>query len=155
MSTVTFIPWKNQLADLVREPGGVKIVDALDQASKNLETIRESTLTAVDAQIEQIERLCADTGARPADAVKQQIYFLASDIHAVAGVFGLGELGEAALSLCDLVDRFRTLDRWNQAAVDVHLSSFRLLRRPSPNTDRSAVIQNLRRLSEGLAAGAP
>ncbi len=152
MTAATFIAWENRLAKMVREPGGLRIGQALEQAETNLDAIREASLQAMDAQIDELDRLCAEGGRKPADAIKDQMYDLANDVLAVAGAFELGELGQAAFSLCELVDRLRTRGQWNQAAVEVHLSAFRLLRNQEAGADHSSVIQGLRGLTERVAA---
>ncbi len=152
MTAATFIQWENRLTKMVKEPGGVRIGQALDQAGQNLDTIQEECLLAMDGQIEEMEKLCADGGRQPPEEVKNKIYDLSNDVLAVAGAFDLKELGQASFSLCELVDRLRSRARWNQAAVEVHLSAFRLLRQPDPNSDRSSVILGLKGLTDRVAA---
>jgi hypothetical protein len=152
MSAATFIAWENSLSKMVREPGGMKLGDALAQAGRNLEAIQADCLAAMDAHIEEMERLCAEGARQPSDEIKHQIYDLANDVLAVAGSFQLAELGQAAYCLCELVDRLRTCGKWNQAAVEVHLSAFRLLRNPDPDADRSSVVLGLKGLTERVAA---
>ena len=152
MSAATFIAWENRLGKMVKEPGGVRLGDALGQAGKNLDSIQMECLKAMDGQIDQMERLCAEGGRQPPDETKHEIYDLANDVLAVAGSFRLQELGEAAFCLCELVDRLRTRSKWNQAAVEVYLSAFRLLRHPDPGADRSSVILGLRGLTERVAS---
>jgi len=152
MTAATFIAWENRLAKMVKEPGGVRIGQALDQAGQNLDTIQEQCLEAMDAQIDEMERLCAAGGRQAPEDTKNQLYDLGNDVLAVAGAFQLAELGQAAFSLCELVDRLRSRGRWNQAAVEVHLSAFRLLRQPDPDTDRSSVILGLKGLTDRVAA---
>ena len=152
MSAATFIAWENRLGKMVREPGGVRVGQALEQAEHNLEDIQGSCLEAMDLQIEELERLCAEGGRGPPETVKDRIYDLGNDIVAVAGPFQLKELGQAAFSLCELVDRLRTRGKWNQAAIEVHLAAFRLLRQRDPNADRSSIIQGLMGLTDRVAA---
>jgi hypothetical protein len=152
MSAATFIAWENRLSKVVREPGGLRMGEALDQAGKNLDEIQMECLAVMDGQIDEMERLCADGGRQPDDDTKHQIYDLANDVLAVAGSFKLKELGQAAFCLCELVDRLRTCGKWNQAAVEVHLSAFRLLRHPDPGADRSSVVLGLKGLTERVAA---
>jgi hypothetical protein len=147
----TFIAWENRLGKMVKEPGGVRLGEALEQASRNLDDIQMECLRAMDGQIEDMERLCAEGGRHPTDDTKHEIYDLANDVLAVAGSFRLKELGEAAFCLCELVDRLRTSGKWSQPAVEVHLSAFRLLRHPDPGADRSSVVLGLRGLTERIA----
>jgi len=143
MSDATLIPWQNRLAKLIREPGGAKVAEVLKRADENLDAIRAQCLDALDRHLEEITQLRASSGPAPSAAVKDAIYQLASDIHGVAGVFGLEALGEAAFSLCELADRLRRSDRWSQDAVDVHISALRLLRHPEGAGDSAQVLRGL------------
>lgn len=152
MSGAIFVPWKNPLADLTRQPGGVKVSHALAEAAANLEKIRDSCLEAVDAHISELERLCREARGAEDDEVRMAIYHASNDICGVAGVFGLPELGEASICLCELVDRLRSLGKWNGDAIEIHLAALRLLRRPAPGEDRSDVVRGLRKLIDRVAA---
>jgi len=66
----------------------------------------------------------------------------------VAGVFGLGQLGEAAFSLCELVDHLGETGAWSLEPVMVHLSTLRLFRHPDAKLDGVAVLAGLRRVVE-------
>ena len=153
MSAVMRVPWTNRLTKMIREPGGMRVEDALEGAKANLETIREGCLEAVDARLTELDRLHREAGAAPTAELKDAIYAQASDVHSVAGVFGLQELGEAAFSLCDLVDRLRALDRWDPKAIEVHLNALRLFREPQPQA-AAAVLEGLRRVSGRLPKAA-
>ena len=152
MTAATFIAWENRLGKMVKAPGGVRIGQALDQAGQNLESIQVACLEAMDAQIDEMEKLCAEGGRQPSDDTKHRLYDLGNDVLAVAGAFDLKELGQASFSLCELVDRLRSRGKWNKAAVEVHLSAFRLLRQPDPGGDRSSVIAGLKGLTDRVAA---
>jgi hypothetical protein len=151
MSSAVFIPWENKLGELMRKPGGVRVGDALDRAQKNLDLARDDCLGDMDRQLAELDAMCAEGGRSPEDEVKRRIYDHSNDIVAVAGTFGLHELGEAAFCLCELVDRLRRLGQWNKAAVQVHLEACRLLRQLDPETDRSSVIEGLRKLTQQVA----
>jgi len=144
MSAVMRVPWENRLAKLIRKPGGVKLNEAVRQAEENLKSVQDSCLEALDGYLAEIERLHVEGGSKPSEAAKESIYQLANDIHGMAGVFGLGDLGDAAFSLCELVDRLRAAGRWNAASVEVHLSALRLLR--LPGGDHGDMIEGLRRV---------
>lgn len=152
MSTAVFIPWENKLGQIMREPGGVRVGEAMDRAARNLDAAKDDCLAAMDQQLAELEVVCAEGGRHPADDLKHRIYDLSNDVVAVAGTFGLAELGQAAFCLCELVDRLRVLDAWNQAAVEVHLSACRLLRTPDGAEDRSSVIEGLKKLTMSVAS---
>jgi hypothetical protein len=145
-----FTNWKNPLGAMIKEPGGMRAGDALSRAEANLELIRQPCLSDVDEQLDIMDQLSADGGAAAGDDIKLDLYRRANDIHAVAGVFGLKEMSEAAFCLCELVDRLRNQSAWSKPAVDVHLSSLRLLRHPSFE-NRSSVVEGLWRLTDKVA----
>jgi len=145
-----FTTWKNPLEALIKAPGGMRVGDALSKAEANLELIREPCLADVDEQLDLLDRLSAEAGEAADDALKLEMYQRTNDIHAVAGVFGLADMSAAAFCLCELIDRLRNSGAWSKVAVDVHLSSLRLLRHPN-DEDRASVVEGLRRLTEKIA----
>ncbi len=148
MSKVKRIAWTNRLEKLLREPGGISVGDALRKAAENLESIRETSLSGLDERLHKIEQLRRDAGRKASAEAKEAIYRLANDIHSIAGVFGLAQLGEAAFSLCELIDRQRAHGRWSPEAVDVHLAAFHIFRRPDDQVDGEAVLAGLRQITE-------
>jgi hypothetical protein len=148
MSEVRRIARPNRLARLLSEPGGISAGDALRKAAENLESIRESSLSSLDEHLARIEALRRDAGGKASAETEEAIYRLSNSIHAIAGLFGLDQLGEAAFSLCELIDRQRERGRWSPEAVDVHLSAFRLFRHPDLPVDGETVLAGLRRISE-------
>lgn len=138
----------NRLARLLAEPGGVRVSDAIHKATENLETIRSSCLETIDRCLSEIEGHHLSGGRKPSEETKDHVYRLSNEIHGLAGVFGLKQLGEAAYSLCELVDRLRASGAWRRDAVEVHVSALRLLRRPEHAPDPDAVLQGLRRVTE-------
>jgi hypothetical protein len=151
MSSAIFIPWENKLAKVMREPGGVRVADALEKAARNLDLAKDDCLADMDEQLAELESLAGQAGRQPADDVKNRIYDLSNDVVAIAGAFQLTELGQAAFCLCELVDRLRAMGLWSQPAVEVHLSACRLLRRPDASTDRSKVLAGLKQLIERIS----
>ncbi len=151
MSSVMRVPWTNRLAKMIREPGGVRVEDALRDAESNLETLRDGCLESIDSRLAGIEQLHRQTEAGASLEQMDAMYAQASDIHSVAGVFGLGELGQAAFSLCELVDRLRAAGRWDAKAVEVHLNALRLFREPSPHpAAATAVLEGLGRVTNRI-----
>jgi hypothetical protein len=148
MSQVKRIPWVNRLERLLVEPGGITAGNALRKASENLETVRESSLKALDERLAEIEALRREAGEEASAEIKDAIYRLSNDVYGVAGVFGLHQLGEAAFSLCELIDRMRQRGRWSAQAVDVHLAAFRIFRRPDDEVDGEAVLAGLHKITD-------
>ncbi len=148
MNTVKKIPWTNRLAALVMEPGGMRASDAIARADANLEAVRDDCIAAIDRHLERIEELHGDATQKATPAVKDEMYERANEIHGLAGIFGLGPLGEAAFSLCELLDRLRATRVWKPEAVDVHLSALRLLRHPPQGGGAEAMLQGLRTVTD-------
>ncbi len=154
MTSAVRIPRTLRLARLMAEPGGIRMVDAVAQANQNLEQVRDDCLNTVDRHLGEIERLHGQAADAPSVELREEIYRLANEIHGLAGVFGLRELGEAAFSLCELIDRLQVSHGWRSDAVDVHLSALRLLRRPEHLDHPETVLEGLRRVTDRTARGA-
>ena len=146
---ITFQPVR-RLARLMRQPGGMSVARALQAAEERLETVRESCMEGIDANIEALTALVSAEGAGDLAT----LYHGASEIFAMAGTFQLNELSDAAGSLCDLIDSH--IDSggeisdapWESARV--HVNALRTLRRPELSADqatRRAVLTGLRRLT--------
>ncbi len=139
-----------RLEKMLAEPGGVSVARALERATGNLETIRETCVAAIDAKVEQMAMLAQSQGQGRLDA----IYRVSNQVFGEAGTFGLAELSVAAHSLCSLLS---TADQAKVplAAISVHLDAMRLLRRPEIVGDaaaRGAVLAGLRGMTKRLVA---
>ncbi len=139
-----------RLKKMLAEPGGVSVARALERATGNLETIRETCVAAIDAKVEQMAMLAQSQDQGRLDA----IYRVSNEVFGEAGTFGLAELSVAAHSLCSLLS---TADQAKVplAAISVHLDAMRLLRKPEMAGDaaaRGAVLAGLRGMTKRLVA---
>ena len=125
MSQVKFIPWKSRLSKIMRQPGGTTVRGALKDAKRNLDMIRRECVAEIDAKLGVIQQKFGQAQTKPSDADLDELYRLSNDIVGMAGVFEMNELGEAAFSLCELIDRLKAPDQWDWPAVEVHLSALR------------------------------
>jgi len=148
MSNAMFVQWKNPLSALVAKPGGIRVGAALEKADQNLAAIREDCLAGFDQQLAELVSLNQPGQPAPSDEARRETYRVANEMYGLAGVFGLVEFGQAAYSLCELVDRLGALGRWHQPAVDVHVAALMLLRRPDPEMDTSKLLERLSVLTE-------
>lgn len=146
----------NRLSKLVPKPGGATVDDAIAAAEKNLQSVREECLRAMDEKLALITQavIRCRTAQSPEDI--DALYSLSNDVLEVAGAFSMKDLGQAALSLCDLVDRFRTHNRWSQAALDVHLNGLIALRAADGQSDAftNQVLDGLKKVAERVSRGA-
>ena len=153
MSEVKFTPWTSRLSKIIRQPGGTTVQGALKDAKRNLEKIRLECILEIDFKLGVIQQKFGQAQQKPSDADLDELYRLSNDIVGMAGVFEMNELGEAAFSLCELVDRLKAPDQWDWPAVEVHLSGLRLLRYSTPGRpENQAVLNGLRKLTARVDA---
>jgi hypothetical protein len=152
MTVITRRP-ENRLGKVIWIPGGKTIAQALEDAQGNLDEIRGKELDVLRAKLEEIQKLGKKNEFKPNAADIAALYALSSEIIDSAGLFGLAELGEAAFSLCELLDRLRSRKTWNWPAVQVHLHGLLILADPdkTPPDARSAVVDGLRQVCERVA----
>lgn len=119
---------KNRLGDLMRQPGGRSLVEALRGAQKRIEKISPDLLAGVDRSIARMEKAAASLGDSPDAPAVTEIYQAANDIIALAGLVGYPALDEVAHGLCELIDAFRAEGVWHDQAIRVHIDAVQLLR---------------------------
>lgn len=146
--------YENRLAKSVVRSGGLSAAEALSAATRAVEEVREPTIAEIDANLQEIYALGDQLKAANAfdeDAL-QRMYLCGNRVVAMGGVFGLGELGQAAYSLCELVSRFQTLERFQWQMLRVHLDGLRLLRTPGehPAAIRDEVLAGLRQVATSV-----
>lgn len=118
---------ENKLAQIVREPGGKTPEQAVKAAETRIEGVRDVSLASLIEKAELMAAIAA-SGRKSADtAAFSAIYDISNAIFGIAGSFGLKALAEAAFSLCDLADNFRSGDEPSWPAIDVHIDGIRLL----------------------------
>ena len=146
--------YENRLAKSIGSRGGMTASEALSAAQAAVEEVREPTLAEIDSSLQQIyeigDQLKASDG--PDETALQRMYACANRVVAMGGVFGLGELGQAGYSLCELVSRFQTLDRFHYKMIQVHLDGLKLLRNPAahPEAIRKEVLAGLRQVATSV-----
>ncbi|PXA91291.1 chemotaxis protein CheE [Caulobacter sp. D4A] len=136
----------NRLAAMIKDRGGILAKDAVAAAEANVETLRDSSLAALDEALEAIEARFGPTAAGRAGEDFETLYTLTLKIIDVAGFAADAGVDEAAVSLCALVDNCAEAGAWRWDAVDVHLSALRLLR----NVGASLPAEHRRGMLDGL-----
>lgn len=152
MTVITRRP-ENRLAKVVWAPGGKTIAQALDDAQANLDEIRAESLDLLRAKLEEIQAIGRKSEKDPQAADLQALYALSGEVLDIAGLFGLPELGQAAFSLCELLDRLKSRKVWNWPAVQVHLHGLLVLADPdkTPPESRQSVVEGLRQVCQRAA----
>jgi hypothetical protein len=127
MSRARIVAVENTLAEIARQPGGKIAAEAVKAAETRIEAVRDVSLASVAEKAEAMAVIAARARGSDDREAFGRIYDLSNAIFGLAGAFGLEALAEAALSLCDLADSYRTGDTPNWPAVDVHVDGVRLL----------------------------
>lgn len=151
MSAVRFIQNPSTLGRKIAAPGGRPIADVIASGQAAVDSMAPAGLQALDHAIAAIATALDErttTGAGLSEPVLERIYRQSADIHASAAVFGLADLGEAAWSLCELIDTGAGGLRTGRDAVVSHLNSLRLLRQGEvvQPEHRRALLQGLQDL---------
>ncbi len=129
MSAVKKLRVPNRLAAVVKTPGGKTVAEAVAAAEVKIDLIKDDCLDAIDAALADMTAASASMKAgTPSRDQIEALYSLSNDVFGIAGVFALNAVGEAAYSLCDLLDKFMVTGSWNWPAVEVHLNGLRVLR---------------------------
>jgi hypothetical protein len=147
MTVITRRP-QNRLGKVVWQPGGKTIAQALDDAQANLDELRGASLDLLRVKLEEIQALGQRAETNPKAADVEALYALSGEVLDIAGLFGLPELGQAAFSLCELLDRLKSRKAWNWPAVQVHLQGLLILADPekTPPEGRASVVEGLRQV---------
>lgn len=153
VARMTFI--ENRLGKLIRKPGGVKVAEALRQAEENLAELAPEFLAAMDEALAELEGLLRARASAPAEAEVARAYRRTNDLVAMAAHAGYPELGQAAFSLCELIDELQTAGAWRPPSVEVHLDSLRALRqlRSGDAEVAAAILEGLKAVVARSASG--
>jgi hypothetical protein len=154
--SVRFVVPKLRLAKLLRTPGGLPVVEAVEAAERNLQTLRPTCQAELAALLELCEQSFATLGAEPDEAGLKTIYAIA--VRGIGGgrVCGLPGIDTCLISLCDLIDHLQTTGRYDRKAVGVHVSSWRLLMGHGlPEAAAASVLDGLRKVNLRYAEDTP
>jgi hypothetical protein len=144
--------YENRLAKAMVARGGMSASEALRSAQEAVEQVREPTLAAIDANLQEIYALSDQLKGGVDEDALHRMYVCSNQVVAMGGVFGLVELGQAAYSLCELISRFQTLDRFQQPMIQVHVDGLKLLRSPGDHVaeHRAQVLEGLRQVATSV-----
>jgi hypothetical protein len=140
---------ENNLAKIVRAPGGRTVEQAVKAAETRIEAVREVSLASLIEKAETMAQVAAAGRSGGREKPFDAIYDISNAIYGLAGSFGLEALAQAAFSLCDLADGFRSGEEANWAAIDVHVDGVRLLATLGARVgkdDAESILDGLRRV---------
>lgn len=141
---------QNRLSAMIKDRGGLLARDAIAAAEAGVESLRESSMAALDETLAEIERRFGKDAPDRASEPYEELYLLGSRIIDVSAFVTDAGIDKAAVSLCTLVDSCEGGGNWRWDAVDVHLNALRLLRAHGaelPVDQREAMLQGLYQVS--------
>lgn len=141
MSAVRKSNYQPRMIKLLREPGGMRVREALERAEAALVELHEACLESIDTAMDQTE---LQLPRWPGSA--EEIYDQSTRIIDACNQPSERALALAARSLCDIVDQLDAKDPRTLEAVKVHVQAFRVLHR----SDAPAEAQDM--ILDGLEA---
>lgn len=120
---------RHRLTQLLREPGGRSIADAVSAATENVGALADRAGTFVDKTLAQLDAAFASLPAAFDAAALAPIYQHANNLIGAASAARLAALDRTAYELCDLIDRMSANGRWDVQAIKVHIDALHLFRR--------------------------
>ena len=150
MSNVRKFKVKSRLSKLINEAGGITVNTALKQAKAAIETLRVPSLADIDASLAEMDKLFGPTARNRAGESLEDLYFLSTRIIDCAIFLEGSDIDLAARALCELVDRSQMNDVCDWEAIDVHISSIKLLRAAGlamTDEQRAHVLEGLARVT--------
>ncbi|HTQ14608.1 MAG TPA: hypothetical protein VMH86_12110 [Rhizomicrobium sp.] len=137
-----------RLAKLAARPGGVARDQAVEEAKKSIEDLRDLALETVENAIRAVEALAySSRGGRIAEADLREILKLSDQAVTMAETFDLGNLAEVAKSLCDVADGLLANKLNDAAPILVHVQSMRLVAPGSPELGAEHIAHVLSELT--------
>lgn len=116
---------KSRLATLAKRPGGMWRGQAIAEAARLVEALREPAMDDIDALIGRLEIASTDRKSDPLAQMKE-VQGLTDSLITLGGTFGLESLVEASKRLSDLAYAFRTRGEVDDKAIAVHVRAIRL-----------------------------
>jgi len=152
MTTARFTVPKLNLTQLLKTPGGPPVQEAVAAAQANLSSLKPLCMGELHTLLESAEKTFGGLGGYD-EAGVSALYETAVRGIGLGDVCGAGSVDVALHSLCDLLDHFRTHQRYDAEAISVHLQAWRLLISTEiPPAGAQAVLGGLNRVSAKYGA---
>jgi len=135
-----------RLTELVARGGGVTREQAVEDAKKSVENLRDLALETIESAIRAIEAIAYSAKHNRLDgAAMKEVLIKADQLVTITATFGLDGLESVVKSLCDVTDGLLALGSNDAAPIIVHVQAMRLLAPGSASLDAE---QSQRVLSE-------
>ncbi len=141
-------PVKNRLGQLLRQPGGIARPEALAEAGKNVESLREEFVAAIPGEIAALEAILEAAGRKHISATELDAMLRRADqILTLSGTYGYDLLDNIVKRFCDLASGMIEKNIDDAAPVNVHLQAMRLVCPGSAGLDETESGHMLTRLA--------
>jgi len=119
---------KNRLGELMRRPGGVSREQAVEEATKGIETLREGYVNAIPVEIAALEEMVAANASDEISAHEiGNLLSRAGRLLTLSGTFGYDRLDSVVKRFCDLGLGMIEKGITSVAPIEVHLRAMRLV----------------------------
>ena len=120
---------KTRLSKLIARSGGISYVAAMENARKNVETMRDQADEAIRKSVAEIDAIAGSPrGTQDLTDVEMAAVLIRADqIVTLAGTFGHELLDKVARSLCDLIDGLMSAGKRDLAPVAVHIQAMDMM----------------------------
>ena len=147
MAGCKIIRVKNLLGEALRKPGGISRDEAVEEAQKLIEELREDCEKAVPVEITRLEQMVAATGPQITARQIAEIIDQVDPLLTLSGTFGSETLDAVVKRFCDLCVGMLEKDITTTAPLDVHLRAMRLVFKTElSEAENAAVLGELSRI---------
>jgi hypothetical protein len=145
---------RNPLADMIGQPGGITVGEALSRAGKRLEDLKEPALMRIDLALAELRATLEGLSVAPAEATLLRSYALANAIVGLSGPAQTAALSKGAYQMCDFIEILRNGGTWSRSAMDVHINALVGLRTldDADAAGANAVLAGLRAVTQKMKA---
>lgn len=147
MSGAKIIRVKNLLGDLLHIPGGISRNEAVEEARRLIEELREECEKAIPGEITMLEDFVALAGSSINTNHLSMILDVVDPLLTLSGTFGTPTLDAVVKRFCDLCAGMRDRGITAVAPLQVHLSAMRLVwNNQLGEAESAAILGELQRI---------
>jgi len=140
MSGCKIIRIKNKLGELLSVPGGVSRDEAVGEATRLIEELREDCEKAVPVEITRLEDMVAEAGEEISRQTLQNVIDQTDPLLTLSGTFGSEILDAVVKRFCDLCMGMVDKDITATAPLNVHFRAMRLVYKSELSDQECAAI---------------
>lgn len=142
---------KTALQAEYRKAGGVRVDEAIAQASENLDSLSEACLERIDAALAVVVEMTSDPHRRPSPDELRKLHALINDMLACCASVRIEGLAETLYAVARLVGALLVTEAWIDGTLTPAVNLLRLARRGAISAgDIHAVIAGIDQCAQHL-----